>query len=46
MREGLVRAYSESSTIWDPNGKVGEDGEESIRKRRFESEVVGDFMNG
>ncbi len=38
--------YSESSTIWDSNGKVGEHGEESIRERGFEGEVVGYFMDG
>ncbi len=46
MRIGSGRAYSESSTIWDSNGKVGEDREESIRERVFEGEVVGDFMDG
>lgn len=44
--EGLVWAYSESSTIWDTNGKVGEDCEDSIREGGFEGEVMGDFMNG
>ena len=46
MWRGFGRVYPESSTIWDSNGEVGEDGEESIRKRGFEGEVVGDFMDG
>ena len=46
MRIGSGWAYSESSTIRDSNGKVGKDGEESIRERGSEGEVVGDLMDG
>lgn len=46
MQIGSGWAYSESSTIWDSNGKVGEHGEESIRERGFEGEIVRDFMDG
>ena len=46
MWRGSGEAYPESSAIWDSNGKVGEDGEESIRERGFEGEVVGDFVDG
>ena len=46
MQIGSNWAYSESSTIWDSNGKVGKDGEESVCERGFEGEVVGDFMDG
>lgn len=46
MGIGCGWAYSESSTIWDSNGEVGEDSEESVCKRGFEGEVVGDFMDG
>ena len=46
MQRGSGWAYSESSTIWDTNGKVGEDCEESIREGGFEGEVVGYFMDG
>ena len=46
MQIGSNWAYSESSTIWNSNGKVGKDGEESIRERGSKGEVMGDFMDG
>lgn len=38
--------YSEGSTVWDTDGEIGKDGEEAIGEAGFESEIMGDFVNG
>lgn len=44
--EGCKAAYSEGSAVRDTDWEVGEDGEEPVRGRGAEGEVVGDFMDG
>lgn len=44
MVREMVRA--EGGGVWDANGDIREDGEEAVRERRAESEVVADFVDG
>ena len=39
-------AYAERSAVGEPDGDVGEDGEDPVGGRGAEGQVVGDFVDG
>lgn len=41
-----VVTYSERSAVRNTNGKVGEDGDQTVETGASESQVMGDFVDG